>query len=152
MVLARLQRAHHQKIGLDSAVSIPGVLFPYPDHLSLWCRGKDRVNAFVDHMDLFGRGMIGLDQVVRRYAPEKVVTAHLDLGPNDPLPALDGDVPGRVIESTRDRIRVAVPRERVTLAAQLLLAKLPVADLTIEESDIGDVVERIFREKSAPPP
>jgi ABC-type uncharacterized transport system ATPase subunit len=57
-----------------------------------------------------------------------------------------------VIESTRDRIRVAVPRERVTLAAQLLLAKLPVADLTIEESDIGDVVERIFREKSAPPP
>ena len=92
-----------------------------------------------------------IEQVVRRYAPEKVVTVHLDLGPGESVPEVDGDVPGRVIESSRDRIRVAVPRERVTLAAQRLLAKLPVADLTIEETDIGDVVERIFREKGGGP-
>ena len=87
-----------------------------------------------------------IDRVVRRYAPDKVVTVLLDLGPGDPVPSLDGDVPGRVIESSRDRIRVAVPRAQVTQAAQRLLSRLPVADLTIEETDIGDVVERIFRE------
>lgn len=92
-----------------------------------------------------------IDQVVRRYAPEKVVTAILDLGPGDPVPEVGPDVPGRVIEASRDRIRVAVPRAQVTQAAQRLLSRLPVADLTIEETDIGDVVERIFREKGGAP-
>jgi ABC-2 type transport system ATP-binding protein len=93
-----------------------------------------------------------IEQVVRRYAPEKVLTAILDLGPGDPVPQIGAELPGRVIEASRDRIRVAVPRDRVTQAAQRLLSHLPIADLTIEETDIGDVVERIFKEKGGGEP
>ncbi len=93
-----------------------------------------------------------LDRVVRQYAPDKVVTVHLDVGPDEPLPVIGPELPGRVVEAGRDRIRVEVPRERVTEVAQSLLERLPVADLTIEETEIGTVVERIFREKGAARP
>ncbi|MCB1048747.1 MAG: hypothetical protein KDC10_16265, partial [Calditrichaeota bacterium] len=56
---------------------------------------------------------------------------------------------GEVQESGPDVIRVKVDRTRVTAVAQQLLSGWPVADLNIEEVDIGTVIEQIFNETTA---
>ena len=90
-----------------------------------------------------------LERVLELHAPHKLVTAHLD--PNQPVPELaPGDLPGRVLSLTPDEVRLEVPREEVTAAAQALLSRLPAHDLSIEEVEVGTVIEQIFRSGELP--
>jgi ABC-2 type transport system ATP-binding protein len=87
-----------------------------------------------------------LARVVTTFAQHKVLTAHFHgLEEDAPLPST-ADLPGEVVELTRDRIRLRVERDRVTQAAQSLLSTFSVADMSIEEVDVGTVIERVFRE------
>lgn len=103
-----------------------------------------------------------LAQVVARFATHKVVTATLaepvagtasatsppspDL--TDLLAALTARG-GRLVEAGPLRIRVEVPRERVSEAAGALLGRLSVVDLAIEEEDIGGLIARM-QDSTAP--
>jgi ABC-2 type transport system ATP-binding protein len=89
-----------------------------------------------------------LDRVVRSYANHKLLVAHLRPAGDTPLPD-PASLPGEVQESGPDVIRVKVERDRVTECAQALLSGWPVADLNIEEVDIGTVIEQIFTETTA---
>ncbi len=90
-----------------------------------------------------------LDNVVRSYANHKLLVAHLrPVEPGTTLPDT-ATLPGEVQESGPDVIRVKVERGRVTECAQALLSGWPVADLNIEEVDIGTVIEQIFSETTA---
>lgn len=92
-----------------------------------------------------------LEQIVQKHALHKVVTAHLRRdGAAGSVPSFDGL--GEVIETTPDLVRVRVPRARTAEAAARLLESLPVADLAIEEVDIGTIVQRIFDERTGPKP
>jgi ABC-2 type transport system ATP-binding protein len=87
-----------------------------------------------------------LVRLVERYAPGKVVTAHLR--PGSAAPAADGlSSLGEVLEATVDLVRVRVPRDRTAESAAALLARLPVADIAIEEPDVGTIVRQIFAER-----
>ena len=89
-----------------------------------------------------------LSRVVERYATHKVVTAHLQAGTAAaPDPAGLSSL-GEVLEATAALVKVRVPRERTAAAASELLSRLPVADLSIDEPDIGTIVEQIFSERS----
>jgi ABC-2 type transport system ATP-binding protein len=44
------------------------------------------------------------------------------------------------------RIVIRVPKAETTQTAARLLTELPVADLTIEDPPIEDVIEQVFRE------
>lgn len=79
-----------------------------------------------------------LAQLVTRYAPAKTITAHLQEGVED-LPDLEGLRPERI----GDTVRLTVPRDRVRDAAATLLAQYPVTDVTIEEPEIGSIIEAI---------
>jgi ABC-type uncharacterized transport system ATPase subunit len=88
--------------------------------------------------------------VLELHAPHKVVTAHLD--PKRPVPDLrPEDLPGRVLALTAEEVRLEVPREQVTTAAQELLSRLPALDLSIEGAEVGTVIEEIFRAGELPP-
>lgn len=87
----------------------------------------------------------GLDDVVAQYAEHKVIAAHLH---KNGVPLADPNALtnlGEVETVSRDLIRLRVPRNRVAEVAADLLRSVPVSDLSIEEPDIGSVIERIQR-------
>ena len=88
-----------------------------------------------------------LSRVSDLYADTKVVTAHLRKT-RDPVRAPEGL--GEVLECNELMVKVRVPRSEVAQAASRILETYPVADIAIEEMDIGTIIERIFRERSGP--
>jgi ABC-2 type transport system ATP-binding protein len=88
-----------------------------------------------------------LARVKESYARHKVVTAHLRKS-EDPLPS-DGELRafGEVLQCDGLCVKVRVPRADVARAAARILEAWPVADLAIEEMDIGTIIERIYGEK-----
>ena len=102
-----------------------------------------------------------LAEVAERYASHKVVAIQLseevdrkqlagdlqDLQAafEEPAPNNNGSDPGE--EEDELKIRVRAPRERVADVAGRLLQLLPVADLSIEEEEIGGIITRIMQER-----
>jgi ABC-2 type transport system ATP-binding protein len=86
-----------------------------------------------------------LSRVVHEFASHKILTARLGEGQAAPgsdelLKAL-----GEVVIKSEDSIRIKVARERVPEAAGEILRAFPVADLGIEEEDIGTIIEAILK-------
>jgi ABC-2 type transport system ATP-binding protein len=91
-----------------------------------------------------------LRRVVERFAIHKVLTARLDA----PLGAEAREAVGRlgtVLEAGDALVRVQVPRGDVAAAAGALLGLLQVSDLSIEEEDVGTIIEKILRARDEVP-
>lgn len=88
----------------------------------------------------------GLDELVREYAADK----YLVIVFNSKVNKADLLQFGKVIEYNRDGLSatIAVPIERHTQAASLILQKLPVDDLNISEVALEDIVANIFQSKN----
>jgi len=88
-----------------------------------------------------------LRRVVELYAPSKVIRAHLRKT-EQPV-RVDGELAGlgEVVECSDEQICLRVPRGEVAHASARILETYPVADLAIEEMDVGTIIERIFRER-----
>ncbi len=86
-----------------------------------------------------------LARVVETYADHKILTAHLRRGAHPAPRPEDLRELGTVERFDGDRLRLRVPRDGVARAASRLLARWPVADLGIEEPDVGAIIERILR-------
>jgi len=54
---------------------------------------------------------------------------------------------GEVLQCDEDQLCLRVPRGDVARASAKVLETYAVADLAIEEMDIGTIIERIFRER-----
>jgi len=85
-----------------------------------------------------------LAQVAERYADHKVITAHLR---RDGGGRGGGLGVGEIVEQDATVLKVKVPRGETAAAAARILELYAVADLAIEEPDIGTIIERILREK-----
>jgi ABC-2 type transport system ATP-binding protein len=93
-----------------------------------------------------------LDRIASSAGDARVVRAHLK--PEGAPPAAETraflERLGEVVGVDEASVAVRVPRARVPEAASALLQRLPVADLAIEAPDVGDVIERLLRERGAP--
>ncbi len=89
-----------------------------------------------------------LDQIVRKHAGYKVLTIHLQEEIEGVCEATELVALGEVRECNEELIRIHVPRREAASAAAHLLASYPVADLTLEEPEIGDIIERIMADRS----
>ncbi|MHC5011790.1 MAG: ABC transporter ATP-binding protein [Planctomycetota bacterium] len=91
-----------------------------------------------------------LKRVVETHASHKVLTAHL-LRDGSPAPRRDdlADL-GDVLELESGTVRLRVPRAEVAAAASAILSRCAVADITIEEEDIGTIIESIQRARTEP--
>ena len=81
-----------------------------------------------------------LMSLVERFAGHKVI----ELVFSEPVAAERLAKLGRVAKSDGLRATFEVPRGEVSKRAAELLMKLPVADLTIDEAPIDDIVRTIF--------
>ena len=81
-----------------------------------------------------------LDRLVAQYADHKVIRVVFEHETEASL--LEGL--GRIVEKGDLRAVIEVPRNQVSQRAAELLKSLPVADLTIEEASIDDIVRKIF--------
>ena len=88
-----------------------------------------------------------LARVVERYAPHKVIRAHLRRTGEPPQPTAELRALGEVVQCDEDQLCLRVPRADVARASAKVLEGYAVADLAIEEMDIGTIIERIFRER-----
>jgi len=93
-----------------------------------------------------------LERVAHAYANQKVITAHLRAGGQSAAASLDLARFGKVLAAGENEVRVSVARDQVAAASAYVLERLPVADLSIDEEDIGTIIERIFRERRVDAP
>jgi len=82
-----------------------------------------------------------LRELVGLFAKEKVIRVYLDK-PVDPKKFADI---GKVKKFDFPQVVIRVPREASAFAASELLQNFPIADLTIEEEPIEDIIRRVFK-------
>jgi ABC-2 type transport system ATP-binding protein len=90
-----------------------------------------------------------LTGLVQRFAAHKTITVELEEGAQVPEPLPVGMVDGADVERTATGFSVRVAKANTPAVASRLLAALPVADLTIEEPPVDQVIEQVF---AAPAP
>ena len=98
---------------------------------------------------LMKQGQIVYDGLVsnmlKGYGRSKVLTAHLSADTEGMAsPVQPAEKLGEVLVWNNSMLKVKVDRESATTAASFLLQNYPVADLSIDEEDIGTVIESIL--------
>ena len=83
-----------------------------------------------------------LSELVERFSAHKTVTIELEADVPDVMRALDGI--GDVVSNEEGRIVIRVPKREVARATAEILARLPVADLSVEDPAVDDVIDRVF--------
>jgi len=86
-----------------------------------------------------------LSDLLERFTAHKTVVVQLESG-------TDADMSdyGEVVSSEGARVTLRVPKADTAQLAARLLQEQPVADLTIEETPIDEVIERVFSERLEP--
>lgn len=115
----------------------------------LTSHNMDDVVALCQRVLIIDRGRLlydgALHRVVERYATHKVIRADF----HSETASADLANLGRVLEHQPSRAVLEVPRKEVSRRAAELLSRFSVADLTIEETPIQDIVGRIFADGAA---
>lgn len=92
----------------------------------------------IDHGRIIYDGL--LEDVAKRFAKEKIINVVFSKEP-DPKKL---DKVGNVVEYNFPRATLSVPNETAPLAAAEILKKFSVADITVEETPIEDIIREVF--------
>jgi len=82
-----------------------------------------------------------LEELVNRFAKEKIIK--VSLSQEDDIKRIESI--GKIKKIAFPEVILSVPRSATAVAAAELLQNFPVADLTIEEIPIEDVIRKVFR-------
>jgi len=94
----------------------------------------------IDHGSLMFDGP--LESIVERFAASKIVEVKFSAPASGDFSAL-----GRVLEQTPELLRIESPRSRVADVCRSLLDRVPVADLTVTEPPIEEIIRQFFGNK-----
>jgi ABC-2 type transport system ATP-binding protein len=94
----------------------------------------------IDHGRLMFDG--ALEGIVEQFSGSKIIDAKFSR-PTD----ADFSCVGSVLEKTPDSVKIEVPRARVAEVCRFVLDRAPVADLTVAELPIEDVIRTVFGKK-----
>lgn len=94
----------------------------------------------IDHGKLMYDGSLG--ELSARIAPHKLVQIELSA----PLNGLALTEYGEVLKAKGLRVELLVPRSKTSETAARILSELPVADVTIQDPPIEDVITRVFEQ------
>ncbi|MCC9078975.1 ATP-binding cassette domain-containing protein [Litorilinea aerophila] len=82
-----------------------------------------------------------LSRLVERFSPHKTIILQLANGTAD-LSAY-----GEVVEQNGPAVKLRVPKQETPQVTGRLLADLPIADLTVEDPPIEEVIEQVFAQR-----
>ncbi len=88
----------------------------------------------------------GLPGLVERFSPLKTIAVEFEEGVDldeTALQAIAGQG-GEIVSVNRDGATIRVPKSETARVTGALLANVPVADLTVEDPPIEEVIERVF--------
>jgi ABC-2 type transport system ATP-binding protein len=87
-----------------------------------------------------------LPGLIRRFSPHKTIIVELEEGAETPGDRVAELLPAtaEIVERTPVGITLRVPKADTARVASQVLTTLPVADLTIEDPPIEEVIERVF--------
>jgi ABC-2 type transport system ATP-binding protein len=83
-----------------------------------------------------------LEEVVERFSQSKLITVTFE---DDEVSREAFDSMGQLLEYTRHKAILKVPRESVKKVSNEILNKLNVDDINIEEVPIEEVIEKVFQ-------
>lgn len=83
-----------------------------------------------------------LEQLVQRFSPHKTISVQLLNG------ATDLTSYGEVVEQEGAMVKLRVPKSETATVTGQLLANLAIADLTVEDPPIDEVIEQVFAQGS----
>lgn len=95
----------------------------------------------IDHGRVVSDGPLA--RIVEKFSAVKVVEAKFSAPAQCDFSAL-----GRVVEQKPDSVKIETPRTRTAEICRALLDKAPVADLTVTEPPIEEVIRQAFGEKT----
>lgn len=87
-----------------------------------------------------------LASVLARFAGHKVLTAQLSAEPDRAFRLPPGL--GEIVSADSAAVKFKIPREKMAEAAGLILKSFPVADLSIEEEDISDIIAKLLETRA----
>ena len=88
-----------------------------------------------------------LENIVEKFAPHKVIEVDFDPSSTLRVDRKELETVGDVKEFDGIHASIHVPRSEAPKRASKLLDRFPVADLTIEEPPIEDIIRQVFEEK-----
>jgi ABC-2 type transport system ATP-binding protein len=88
----------------------------------------------------------GLPGLVERFSPLKTIAVEFEEGVELDEAAVQGIIGpvGEVVSVSQDGATIRVPKSETARVTGALLASVPVADLTVEDPPIEEVIERVF--------
>ena len=84
-----------------------------------------------------------LASLVERFSPHKTISLQLWDG------AVDLSAYGEIVEQSESLIKLRVPKAATANVTGRLLADFPIADLTVEDPPIDEVIEQVFSQTNA---
>ncbi len=93
--------------------------------------------VLIDHGKVMFDG--ALDRVVEQFSANKIVEAKFSAPVDGDFSAL-----GTILEQTPSEIRIEAPRAKVPDVCRALLDRAPVADLTVTEPPIEEIIRQFF--------
>ena len=97
----------------------------------------------IHHGRLLFDGLLG--DLVRRFSPHKTIVVELAEG------TADLSHFGDVVSAEEGRVTLRVPKSETARVTERLLASVPIADLTVEDPPIEEVIEQVFSGGAAQP-
>jgi ABC-2 type transport system ATP-binding protein len=85
-----------------------------------------------------------LKALTEKYAKEKIIRVYLSKETDFKM----FENVGKVVRINYPQVVIRVPRETAAISAAEILQSFPVADLTVEESPIEDVIRQVFKEEN----
>ena len=102
------------------------------------------IEALCERVILIDHGRVifdgPLERIVERFAATKVVEAKFSQAIVQDFSDL-----GQLLQQAPESVRIEVPRNTVAETCRLLLGRAPVADLTVTEPPIEDVIRKAFK-------
>ena len=96
----------------------------------------------IDHGHVMFDGQ--LDRIVEQFSGNKIVEAKFSAST-----AADFESLGSILERTPNSLRIGVPRAKVAEVCRVILDRAAVADLTVAEPPIEDIIREVFGKKTS---